>query len=126
MAYRAFDEWPLAPVADLTAEPIESTEAEVPFSALELRVIALSGREPASSIEAPSKLDSFLAKLFAIRLAKPLADPRLEALRRFAILARTAGDRLADREVNAFIRAGFSRVQARWLRRSAPAALFAR
>ncbi|RJF92949.1 hypothetical protein [Sphingomonas cavernae] len=130
MAYRAFDEGLFAPVADApvadaqlgAADPVQN---HLPFSALELSVIALSRGETVASLEPPSRIGAFIAALFAIRRANPLADPRLEALRRFAILARTAGDRLADMEVNAFLRAGFNRAQAAWLRSNARAAFFA-
>ncbi|MCJ8157605.1 hypothetical protein [Sphingomonas sp. LaA6.9] len=126
MAYRAFDEGLFAPTAFAPAKAAQAAGEQLPFSALELRVIALSKSEGPSSLEPPSRLGAFLETLFAIKRPNPLADPRLEALRRFAILARSVGDRLADAEVNAFLRAGFDRVQAAWLRRNVHAQIFAR
>lgn len=125
MAYRAFDDVRFAPVADEPTVDAAPAQHAPPFSDLELRVIVLSKSEAASSLEPPSRLSAFIAAIFGIKRANTLADPRLEALRRFTILTRTLGDRLADVEVNAFLQAGFDRMQLAWLRQRA-SAVFAR
>lgn len=125
MAYRAFDEGRFAPVAEAPALDAASAELAPLFSELELRVIALSRSEAASSLEPPSRFGTFVSAIFGIKRVNKLADPRLEALRRFTILTRTLGDRLADVEVNAFLQAGFDHMQLAWLRRGA-SAIFAR
>jgi len=95
------------------------------FSALEWSVVALSQRDTLGSLETPGRMAVALGSLFGNRRRNPrLADPRLEALRRFSVLARHLRDRLPDREVVRFISAGFSQAQARLLRLTmAPAAI---
>ncbi|MGH6780744.1 MAG: hypothetical protein ACREB5_01370 [Sphingomonadaceae bacterium] len=126
MAYRAFDEWPQGHAAKPTAAHMGLAGKTAVFSALELRVIALSVNENAASLEPRSRLGGIIAALFGWKRGNPLADPRLEALRRFAVLARVLGDRLADFEHNSFVDAGFSHGQAAWLRRHAASVLSVR
>lgn len=126
MAYRAFDEWPQGHNAEPTVFDTDHVESGTAFSVLELRVIALSAGEEVASLEPRSRFGNLLAALFGWRRGNPLADPRLEALRRLSILARAMGDRLADVEVNNFIDAGFSHGQAAWLRHHAASVFSAR
>ena len=74
------------------------------LSALERIVIALSHRDPASSLE---RRRGLFARLFVARTGPPLADPRLEALRRYAILFRLQGSALAEIERERFCAAGY-------------------
>lgn len=67
-------------------EPIAAAPAR-PFSALELRIIALARQEPPASAREPGRMRKLLAALFGLPLPNPLADPELERLRRAAILA---------------------------------------
>ena len=59
---------------------------------------------------------------FGFDRPRPLADARLEALRRFALLARISGGDLPGEEIKRFLDAGFTAVQARTLQRRAAAA----
>jgi hypothetical protein len=111
MAYRNFSETNLIAVtadADRTG-----------FSALEWSVVALARRDSIASLEKPGRIAVALGALFGDRRNPRLADPRLEALRRFVVLARHLRDRLPDREIGRFLSAGFTRAQARLLRPAA-------
>jgi hypothetical protein len=112
MAYRAFD----TEAGRLFASD-DSDEAQ--FAPLEIQVIRLAEADPVASIGAPSRFAAFFERWFGIERPKPLADGRLEALRRFAVLARVTGGQLPIEEVRSFIAAGFTRLQARTLQRRA-------
>lgn len=83
------------------------------FSSTELRVIGLAERGDATREIAPdSRFGRFAEWAFGLRLARPLADPRLESLRRFASLARHHAEQVGAQEVSRFVEAGYSRGQA--------------
>jgi|GEM_PF-2248717 len=83
------------------------------FSPIELKVIALAERLDAIREIAPqSRLGRFMEWAFGVRLARPLADQRLESLRRFASLARHHADAIAQADVERFVNAGYSTGQA--------------
>ena len=75
---------------------------------LDRMVIALSRNDPCSSLTAPGRFRRIFAYLFAMRLPNALADPRLEALRRFAILLRKQRAHLPEAETERLIAAGYS------------------
>lgn len=109
MAYRAFDGWPFG----VAAQQADETETAVPatepvFSALEMRVVALAARDTAWSVRPRTRFVRIVEALFGIRRSNPLADPRLEALRRFTIIVRNMRGRLPAAELEAFLAAGFS------------------
>jgi len=87
------------------------------FTAIERRVIAIARGEDVAA--EGSAMAHGLAKLLGIRRKPPLADPRLEALRRFASQAFHHPDRLGDADMAAFAGAGFSPGHARLLIASA-------
>jgi len=59
-----------------------------PFTDLEERVIDLARQEGIGAIEPPGRFERLLAVLFGVRPGgQPLADPKLEALRRATIVA---------------------------------------
>jgi len=89
------------------------------FAPLELKVIALAEADPVASIGAPTRFARFFERWFGFQRPAPLADARLEALRRFAVLARVTGGRLPGEEVERFLTAGFTLLHARWLQRRA-------
>lgn len=97
-----------AQIQTISADSFEDSR----FTALEWSVLALSERDSISSLDAPGRLAMALGALFGGRRNPRLADPRLEALRRFAVLARHLRDKLPDREIVRFIAAGFTRAQA--------------
>lgn len=81
------------------------------FSALEWSVIALARRDRKSSLDYPSRLSIALGSVFGARPSPRLADPRLEALRRMAVLSWHDGFAVPSAEVAAFRAAGFSPAQ---------------
>ena len=100
-------------------EPIPGRSDEDRFDPLELRVIALAEADPVASIGSPTRFRRSVERWFGFKLPRPLANERLEALRRFAVLARVSGGRLPAEEVRNFLTAGFSLLQARSLQRRA-------
>ena len=118
MAYRDFAE-PFVPALDVESEQAGGKGA--PFDPSELRVIALARMEAGRRLLQPGRLGNFLARWFGFRVANTLANPRLEALRRFALRARQTDGRLSLAEIEQFLAAGFSTLQAvTLLRRALP------
>lgn len=72
---------------------------------IDLAVIALSRRDPRSSLKSPRRL---AVRLFGVRAYPPLACPRREALRRYAVLRRLLGARMADDARRALGTAGYA------------------
>ncbi len=88
--------------------PGASSARQSGFSALEWSVIALARRDPLSSLNQPGRISKALASLFGIWRDSSLADGRLEALRRIALLAWRNGYRIPVSELRAFKAAGFT------------------
>lgn len=113
MAYRAFDEWPLvvgaAPAAGAVtaARPVRDGVREPAFGPIEASVVALAAHDHRWSIRPRTRFVRLVEALFGFRQSNRLADPRLEALRRFAVLARVTRGRPPQAEVEAFLAAGF-------------------
>jgi hypothetical protein len=120
MAYRSFKTAPFAPArpADLPRDSEDEGEP-ASFAPLEQTVIVLAEADPVASLGAPSRFARFFERWFGFKRHNPLSDKRLEALRRFAVLARVARGRLPADEVRRFLAAGFSLSQARALQRRA-------
>jgi hypothetical protein len=96
---------PTAVPADMLAAP----RTETGFSALEWQVVAIAQHDRLSSLEAPGRLSVALGMIFGGQRANPkLADPRLEALRRMAVLAWHRGYAVPRPEIRAFYAAGFT------------------
>lgn len=111
MAYLNFD--PVAggaPVRTFDAPP-----AQDGFSPLEWTVIALARRDRIASLSEPSRTARALGGLFGRGVDSRLADPRLEALRRFAVHAWHRGYVLPVSEIKRFVASGFSVDQAETL-----------
>jgi hypothetical protein len=90
-----------------------SSELEAPaparsFSPLEWLVIALAERDHIGSLEVPGRIAMALGRIFGSRDEPRLADPRLEALRRLAVLAWHRGFNVPPSELAAFQSAGFT------------------
>ncbi|MEP9358386.1 hypothetical protein [Sphingomonas sp. KR3-1] len=75
---------------------------------LELRTLQLSQADGRASLRAPRRIERLGALLFGSRRVSGLANPRLEALRRFAILYRLDGAALDAAETARAEAAGFS------------------
>ena len=88
------------------------------FSALEWSVIALARFDRRSSLNKPGRLAIAMAALFGSEPNPTLADPRLEALRRVAVLGWRDGYAIPASELQAFEQAGFSLDQYELLQRS--------
>jgi hypothetical protein len=120
MAYRDFGASAVAHRTEIESPAAESNE--VRFAPLELQVIGLAEADPVASIGAPTRFARWFERWFGFERPAPLADARLEALRRFAVLVRVTGGRLPREDVERFLTAGFTLLQARALqRRAAPA-----
>ena len=110
MAYMSFPAWE---PGGSSARQGATVEDVADFSPLELRVIALGERSDVSHEAAPgSRTGRFLERAFGIKPARPLANGRLESLRRFASMARHHPDRLEDTDIEALRAAGFTTGQA--------------
>ncbi len=114
MAYRNFSE-------TLDIDATTNTSITASLTSLEWLIVALAQRDPLSSIEKPGRIAMMLGALFGDRPNPQLADPRLEALRRFAVLVRNLRDRLPGEETARFLAAGFSSAQARLVRHAVAA-----
>lgn len=70
-------------------EPFRLREAaRVEFSPLEDQVIALARSDTLASLEAPGRIERLFSFVFGLEPgSRPLADPRLEALRRAVVVA---------------------------------------
>lgn len=102
--------------------------AEAVLSPLELRTLQLSQADGRASLRAPRRIERLGAMLFGSRRVSGLANPRLEALRRFAILYRLEGAAIDAGEAMRAEAAGFSaaaldrvrRIVDGWPRRAGP------
>ncbi|WP_375286671.1 hypothetical protein [Sphingomonas sp.] len=81
------------------------------LSPLEWSVIAIARRDRLSSLRTPGRLSIALGNLFGKGANPRLADPRLEALRRMAVLSWHHGFQVPASAVRAFIAAGFTQDQ---------------
>lgn len=107
MAYLDLDNLFASPSGSRTVAPVVPTG----FSALEWSVIALAKRDPLRSLGRPSRLSRAMGSLFGLGTRSTLADPRLEALRRMAVLAWRRGFALPLAEIDRFLAAGFHEAQ---------------
>ncbi len=111
MAYLSFTEFSptaVAGIENFTPGTPEPDPVPVRFSAIEWAVVALAERDPLSTLKAPSRMTIALGTLFWGRHNPKLADPKLEALRRLAVLTWHKGYRVAESAVRAFVAAGFT------------------
>ena len=78
------------------------------LSELERWVIALARRDGPATLRRPGLLSRMLEWVFGIKASTQLADPKLEALRRIAVLSWRRGYSVPSAEVRAFLSAGYS------------------
>ena len=93
-----FSPAPAAPKADSPAG----------FSALEWSVVMLARHDRPSSLREPGRVAKWLGRIFGEAFNRRLADPRLEALRRMAVLTWHHSYSVPKAELKAFFAAGFS------------------
>jgi hypothetical protein len=111
MAYLAFAEAGVpvaAPSTIFTSPKPAAPAAKAQFTALEWSVVALAERDSLSTLRNPSRMAVALGNLFGDARNPKLADPKLEALRRLAVLTWHHGYRIAESAVRAFVAAGFT------------------
>lgn len=104
MAYLNFAALQGSPIA-MPADVVTATG----FTALEWSVVAIAQHDRLSTLEKPSRLSIALGVIFGGEAPNPkLADSRLEALRRVAVLAWHKGYAVPRHEIRAFHEAGFT------------------
>jgi alkylhydroperoxidase family enzyme len=101
-----------------TREAAPAVERASGFSGLEWSVIALAQRDRLGSLRQPGRIATALGTLFGAWQNPRLADGRLEALRRIAVLAWHKSYALPVSELRAFLAAGFSAEQYEMLQAS--------
>lgn len=98
--------------AALQGSPIAAPADVLPvtgFSALEWQVVAIAQHDRLSTLEKPGRLSMALGMIFGGESPNPkLADQKLEALRRMAVLAWHKGYAVPRYEIRAFHEAGFT------------------
>ncbi|WP_242097191.1 MULTISPECIES: hypothetical protein [unclassified Sphingomonas] len=108
MAYLDLDNLFASPSGSRSAAAIP---VQAGFSPLEWSVIALARRDPLRSLGKPSRVSRAMGSLFGLGTRSALADPRLEALRRMAVLAWRRGFAVPLTEIDRFLSAGFNEAQ---------------
>ena len=100
---------PSAVAVTPVADPVPAArEAKARLSALEWSIVAIAERDRLSTLRTPGRTSMAMRLLFGERPNPRLADPRLEALRRIAVLSWHHGYTIPSAEVRGFLAAGFS------------------
>ena len=110
MAYLDFSDPYHTASAALPSRSTAGTGAAT-LSPLEWSVVALAQRDRLSSTDRPGPIAVAMGRLFGSRRNPDLADSRLEALRRIAVIAWHRGYAIASAEIRAFLEAGFTMAQ---------------
>ncbi|PQM26058.1 hypothetical protein CVO77_13255 [Sphingopyxis lindanitolerans] len=99
----------IAPAAPRTLSPA-APKADSPagFSALEWSVVMLARHDRPASLREPGRVATWLGRIFGGAVGRRLADPRLEALRRMAVLTWHHSYSVPKAELKAFFAAGYS------------------
>lgn len=107
MAYRNFSD---APFTDIQPAARPQVEA-ITLSPLERTTVLLSMHDGRCSLVQSKRFDRVVGALFGISRPSRLADVRLEALRRYAVLLRLEGDAIDPAEAATLREVGFSESQ---------------
>ncbi len=114
MAYLAFNDIDSGSVAPRGSAPVSVAPHEpVPadsLTTLEWSVVRIARNDSRRSLKLPDRKSALSRFLFSETNPR-LADPRLEALRRLAVLVWHDGHAVPDDECDAFVSAGFTRGQ---------------
>ncbi|KTT72048.1 hypothetical protein NS334_09740 [Sphingomonas endophytica] len=100
--------------AVVTTAPLPAPVAEdlpTKLSALEWSVVALARNDRLSSLRQPGRMAKALGIVFKSPHNPMLADERLEALRRIAVLGWHYGYTVPTEELSRFLHAGFTTAQ---------------
>jgi hypothetical protein len=109
MAYVDFSTNSILAAHTRGSSPQRSIPEQTGLSALEWSVVALAKHDRMSSLARPGRIAVALGSVFGSHgSSRHLADPRLEALRRMAVLSWHRGYSVASSELKAFLSAGFS------------------
>ena len=122
MAYLAKIEPQAASPIALTGVPANDT-AKPEFSRLEWSVIRLARVDGLSTLRAPGRIRRFVNWLMGRKGSPELANERLEALRRMAVLSWHYGFTVPGDDVASFLSQGFSPDQYELMVRSIRAAI---
>jgi hypothetical protein len=106
MGYLAFAETAAGSAAAPVTFAPATTQAR--FSPLEWSVIALAKRDRIASLREPGRISVAMGMVFGDRPNPRLADPKLEALRRLAVLSWHYGYTVPGEAVRDFLGAGFT------------------
>ncbi|MEO7749853.1 MAG: hypothetical protein ABIS09_00830 [Sphingomicrobium sp.] len=98
--------WATSPA--ITVAEIVGVQEPARLSALEWSVVAMGEKDSLSSLREPGRFLTALGSVFGFRRANSLANDRLEAIRRIAILAWHYRWNVPKSEVQAFLEAGFT------------------
>ncbi|UVO50197.1 hypothetical protein M0208_06555 [Sphingomonas sp. SUN019] len=83
-------------------------DEEIGLGALEWAVVAIARNDRLSSLRQPGRMAMALGTVFGAKHNPRLADPKLEALRRMAVLSWHYGYTVPSSELRAFTSAGFT------------------
>lgn len=112
MAYLAFTEDldAAAPAISRSSAFVSPTadHAKARFSALEWSVVAFAERDSLSTLQSPGRVAVALGALFGSLPNPQLADSKLEALRKIAVLTWHHGYHIAESAIRGFLGAGFT------------------
>lgn len=90
---------------------VAHTTPQPSFDKLDEAVLGVASHDGLASLATSNRWVRLAGQLLGLRLARPLADPRLEALRRLAVAARLGTRRIVDREVARARSRGFTAFQ---------------
>lgn len=99
---------PLTLVRDAAPVAIEAEEERPVLTELERSVIGIARQDGLATLRQPGRVSRWLGLVFGVRISPQLADPKLEALRRIAVLSWKRGYSIASAEVKAFLAVGYS------------------
>ena len=112
MGYVSFETNFAAPLERPSRDPCGLRRSPVAsLSGLEWSVVALARNDPVSTLHQPGRIAVAMRILFGARQNPGLADARLEALRRIAVLVWRSGSTVPQDELKAFVDAGFTPAQ---------------
>ena len=112
MAYLNFAEHGgTAPLNFLLPQAVAAREEVTEFDAREWTVVKLAREDRLSSVRPESSLGRALRFVFGVERQNELSDPKLEALRRIAVLSWHHGYNIASSALREFFEAGFSHRQ---------------
>ena len=108
MASRPLASWPAKPVPAPARPRLYAVETVPAFSDLEWSIVAMAEQDGLSSLRRPNRFWSLVAAIFGVRPANRLANDRLEALRRVAVLVWRGRSNSLRAELQAFFEAGYT------------------